>query len=65
MLNQGCLSEKNTLCRSCGEVCEHEALRFPLSVRGIVSPEINLEKCNGCGACIAICPTRALEIRYQ
>ena len=65
MLNHGCLSEQKTLCRSCGEVCEHEALRFPLSVGGIVSPEINQEECNGCGACIAICPTRALEIRYQ
>ncbi|MCP4271503.1 MAG: ferredoxin-type protein NapF [Gammaproteobacteria bacterium] len=65
MLNRGCLSEQNTLCRSCGEVCEHEVLRFPLSAGGIVSPEINEEKCNGCGACIAICPTRALEIRYQ
>jgi len=65
VLKNGCLSEQNTLCRSCGDVCDHDALHFPLSVRGIVSPEINKAKCNGCGACISICPTRALEICYQ
>ena len=64
VLGQGCLSEKKTLCRSCGEVCEHQALHFPLSVQGIVSPQINNEKCNGCGACIAICPTQALNVCY-
>jgi len=63
-LNPGCLSEKNTLCRSCGEVCEYRAIHFPLSVQGIVSPVINSEKCNGCGACVAICPTQALQVHY-
>lgn len=65
VLSSSCLAEQQTLCRSCGEVCEYRAIHFPLSVQGIVSPEINNEKCNGCGACIAICPTQALEIRYQ
>jgi len=65
VLGPDCLSEQKTLCRSCGEVCEHRAIHFPLSVQGIVSPEINTEKCNGCGACIAICPTQALNVYYQ
>jgi len=64
-LIKACLAEQNTLCRSCGEVCEHEALGFPLRAGGIARPEINHEKCSGCGACVAICPTRALEIAYQ
>ncbi|NLE44396.1 MAG: 4Fe-4S binding protein [Chloroflexi bacterium] len=25
-------------------------------------PEINLEKCNRCGACIEVCPTSAVEM---
>jgi len=65
MLSSGCLAEKKTLCRSCGEVCEYRAIHFPLSVQGIVSPQISREKCNGCGACVAICPTQALDVRYQ
>jgi len=62
-LSEGCLAVKDILCRSCGEVCEHRAIHFPLTAKGIVSPEINREKCNGCGACIAICPTQALIVR--
>ncbi len=64
IVGSGCLSEKNTLCRSCGEACEHQALYFPLSIQGIVRPEINRDRCNGCGACIAMCPTEALEVCY-
>jgi len=65
ILGKGCLSENKTLCRSCGEVCEHGAIHFPLSIEGIVSPEINSKKCNGCGACIAICPGHALNVCYS
>ena len=63
-LKKGCLAEQNILCRSCGEICEHRAIHFPISAKGIVNPEINREKCNGCGACIAKCPTQVLIVRY-
>ena len=65
MLGNGCLAEQKTMCRSCGEVCEHRAIHFPLSASGIISPEIDTEKCTGCGACVSICPTQALNVYYQ
>lgn len=65
VLNEDCLGDKNTLCRSCGEVCEHGAIVFPPSLNGIIAPEINRESCTGCGACVSICPTDALNVHYQ
>ena len=65
VLNNDCLADKMVLCRSCGEVCEHSAIQFPPSINGIIAPEINLDSCTGCGACVSICPTDALNVSYQ
>ena len=64
-LKQGCLSEQNTLCRSCGEVCQYDALHFPRNMTAITKPEIDTEQCIGCGACVSICPTEALDVQYH
>lgn len=65
VLNSGCLGEEKIHCRSCGDICEHQAIFFPLAAQGITSPKIDLEKCTGCGACVAMCPTQALKVSYQ
>ena len=65
VLNDGCLADKMIMCRSCGEVCEHDAIQFPPSINGIIAPEINRDSCTGCGACVSICPTDVLNVCYQ
>ena len=57
-----CLSAGGIVCRSCGDACEARAIRFRLQVGGSALPEIDSSRCNGCGACYAVCPTTAILI---
>jgi ferredoxin-type protein NapF len=61
-INGACLAVKGVVCRSCGEVCDESAIRFKLEVGGIARPLLDQEQCNGCGACFAVCPVRAVRI---
>ncbi len=62
-LYQRCLAEKGVMCRSCGDACEEEAIRFRLIVGGFARPEFDHELCTGCGGCVASCPEGAIDIR--
>ncbi len=57
-----CLGYQQTMCRSCGEICEKGAVKFSIAPKGISIPTIESEQCNGCGACVAICPTQAIAV---
>ena len=57
-----CLSLNAVICRSCGEACEVEAIKFKLEVGGIARPLLDLEKCNGCGECFVACPDNSVQI---
>lgn len=57
-----CLSEKRVECRSCQDNCPTSAIRFRLQLGGVAKPILNLESCNGCGACLSVCPTKAIKI---
>lgn len=61
VINDTCLANQNVACRSCAESCPEEALTFKIGINAV--PDINLDKCNGCGACFAPCPTHAIEIK--
>lgn len=58
-----CLAHQNVDCRSCGDSCEPFAIRFKLAVGRVAQPQIDLNSCTGCGACLAICPTQAITIK--
>ena len=60
-----CLSIQRVTCRSCGEQCDFDAIKFRLEVGGKATPEILLDDCTGCGACIAPCPVNAIQITRQ
>ncbi len=62
-----CLAVQGTVCRSCEEICDEEAVSFRLGLNGKSYPVIDMNTCNGCGFCIAPCPTRAIaiEARYE
>lgn len=62
-ISTGCLTEHRIECRSCQDSCPQNAIRFRLQLGGVAKPSVALESCNGCGACVASCPTKAISIR--
>lgn len=61
-IGESCLSLHGTVCRSCGEACGERAIRFRLEVGGIARPLLDTEECNGCGACVSVCPVGSIVI---
>jgi formate hydrogenlyase subunit 6/NADH:ubiquinone oxidoreductase subunit I len=56
-----CLALKGIVCRTCGEHCEPRAIHYQLLPAGRSFPRID-EDCNGCGACVPVCPVRAVAL---
>ncbi len=61
-ITQSCLANQNVECRSCGEMCDTMAIQFKLQLNKVAQPVINNDDCNGCGACVAVCPTSAIQV---
>lgn len=61
VVQASCLTERGVVCRSCGEQCESGALRFRHTPGRVARPEITAA-CNGCGACVAVCPVQAVSL---
>jgi len=61
-ITEQCLSQQNIECRSCGDSCEVQAIQFKLSAGRVAQPQIELDNCTGCGACVSICPTQAIKV---
>ncbi|MDG2943499.1 ferredoxin-type protein NapF [Bisgaard Taxon 10/6] len=57
-----CLALRGVECRSCEDNCESRAIRFKREIGGIAKPQVNLQNCNGCGACLSVCPVSAVKI---
>ncbi len=53
-----CMSWNNVMCFSCKDPCLDNAIKF----QGIFKPEIDLNLCSGCGFCLSVCPSGAIEI---
>jgi len=64
VVNDVCLAAQQVICTTCGEQCEARAIRFRPVIGAVAQPEINLDACSGCGACVAPCPTQAIEVKY-
>jgi len=64
-INNQCLAEKQTYCRSCSDVCDSEAINFNPFSRAISKPALDTEQCNGCGACVSVCPVGAINVNYS
>ena len=60
--DDSCLSIQRVMCRTCSDNCDESAIHFRLEVGGKATPELNLEECTGCGACITPCPANAVHM---
>lgn len=56
-----CLAWNKTICRSCADVCNDRAIEFT----GLFNPEINADKCTGCGFCIGVCPAYTITVHSK
>jgi len=62
VVSDRCLNIQSVYCRSCAESCESEALVFNFIDTTFVSPDVVFDDCNGCGACVSICPVSAITV---
>jgi ferredoxin-type protein NapF len=58
-----CLARRAIECRICGDACEVRALHFPARAGGVAQPQVEPAACTGCGACVPVCPTAAIDLR--
>jgi len=59
---ESCLSARGIACRTCGDWCDRRAIRFRLEVGGRAHPELTISACTGCGACVSVCPVKAIQM---
>ncbi|WP_455665453.1 Coenzyme F420 hydrogenase/dehydrogenase, beta subunit C-terminal domain [Phocaeicola sp.] len=43
-------------CNACGDICNHQAIKFKTDIEGFWYPEIDKDKCTDCGMCEKVCP---------
>lgn len=60
---ESCLPRSGVECRSCEDACEPAAIRFRPRLGGPSLPDIDLERCTGCGACVSPCPVGAISLK--
>lgn len=57
-----CLAKQGIECRVCADRCAENAIHFPPQAGRISVPEIDPDRCTGCGACVGACPSRAIAL---
>ncbi len=62
LIGEDCLAHKNIVCRSCGDLCEHGAIRFRPRLGGAALPEVDGERCTGCSDCSTVCPSKSISL---
>jgi len=58
-----CLAQNQIMCQSCQDSCDTQAISFQYLKSSVPQMRINQDDCTGCGACVAVCPQSAIEIK--
>lgn len=58
-----CMAHQGIWCQSCKDACDSRAINFSLAIGKAPVPNIDIEACTGCGACVAPCPSHAIRIQ--
>lgn len=61
-ISDACLARQGVMCQVCAEQCGEQAITMRPQPGWVPAPEINIERCTGCGACYRPCPTHAIQI---
>ena len=64
-VTEKCFVYQGVHCMVCREQCEAEAISFRYRAGLPPTPYIDLQICNGCGACYKLCPGKAINLAYQ
>lgn len=51
---ENCIAYRWMGCQLCAKVCD--SLRQALPLNDLLQPQVLAERCNGCGACVHVCP---------
>ncbi len=63
---EGCLLAIEKECSVCALICKREAIVEEFSRETYTAiVRVDAERCNGCGACVAVCPPRVVEVVPQ
>jgi ferredoxin-type protein NapF len=62
-IGAACLTHDGVMCQSCKDACGEDAIRFVYAAGCIPAPVVDLDRCTGCGGCVAPCPATAIEIQ--
>ncbi|WP_342316042.1 ferredoxin-type protein NapF [Lysobacter sp. FW306-1B-D06B] len=61
LAGEACLPRHGVVCSSCRDACPARAIAFPLTAR-VPLPTVDVDRCNGCGACVGVCPVGAMAL---
>ena len=61
-IGESCVEAKGVSCRRCGEACDADAIHFKPIGGGRNTAVLADTLCNGCGACLSVCPVNAITL---
>jgi ferredoxin-type protein NapF len=62
-ITHACLARRQVECRICGDACDARAIGFRPRIGGVALPQVDGDRCTGCGACVAPCPVGAVAMQ--